>query len=195
MKEYNIVVAGVGGQGTLLASRILARVLMDMGLDVKVSEVHGMAQRGGSVVTFVRGGEKIHSPLIHPGQADYLVSFEKLEAVRWMHMLANGRELISADTELIPSGVKVEYPQNLEERAEECQVSTLWLEAGEIAAAAGNAKAVNTVLLGALASRMDVPESIWTEAIRQEVPAKFLTANLTAFQQGWQRATEKFKGK
>ncbi len=190
MNEINIVVAGVGGQGTLLASRILAKVLMDSGLDVKVSEVHGMAQRGGSVVTFVRAGQKIYSPLIHPGQADYLISFEKLEALRWMHMLGPGKELISADTELMPSGQKVEYPENIEERMRDCNVAVLWLDAASIAQAAGNQKAVNTVLLGALAAKMDLPEATWLEALKSEVPEKLLDVNYTAFKNGWLKGQE-----
>ncbi len=184
MKDLNIVIAGVGGQGTLLASRILARVIMDHDLDVKVSEVHGMAQRGGSVVSFVRGGEKVYSPLIHPGQADYLISFERLEALRWAHMLKKNGILISADAQIMPSGQNVLYPADIDEQISNYAVRVFWLPAGDIAQKAGNQKAVNTVLLGALATMMDFEEDSWLNALKNEVPSKLQEINLKAFMAG-----------
>ena len=147
----NIMIVGVGGQGTLLASKLLGYVLMQQGYDVKVSEVHGMSQRGGSVVTYVRFGDKVYSPVIDKGEADYILSFEKLEALRWLEYLKTGGQIITNTQEVDPMPVitgAMQYPDNIIEKLEAAGAKVDAKDFLSIAEEAGSAKAVNIVLMG-----------------------------------------------
>ena len=166
MSVKSIMIVGVGGQGTLLSSRLLGKVLCDKGFDVKVSEVHGMSQRGGSVVTYVKYGDKVYSPVIELGEADMVISFEQLEAGRWLPYLKKGGSVITSDIE--SKGVKITA-----------------LDALSLAEQAGTAKAVNLVLLGVCAKNTDIEKDVWTKAIETTVPEKFLQVNLKAFDLGY----------
>lgn len=183
----NIMIVGVGGQGTLLASRILGRVAIDEGYDVKVSEVHGMSQRGGSVVTYVKYGEKVYSPIIDRGEADIILAFELLEAYRALPYLKKGGKMIVNTQSINPMPVitgAAEYPKNLEEKLSDACALTA-LDALEIAEKAGNIKAVNVVLIGVLAKSTDVKYEKWIEALKATVPEKFIELNLKAFDMGY----------
>ena len=183
MKTTSIMIVGVGGQGTLLASKLLGNVLLSQGCDVKVSEVHGMSQRGGSVVTYVRFGEKVYSPVVDLGEADYILSFELLEAARWIGYLKKGGRLITNTHQTPPMPVitgAAEYPSNIEARLRELADVTA-LEAMPLAEQAGSAKAVNVVLVGVLSRSMDIPEENWLRAIEETVPPKFVELNKRAF--------------
>ena len=182
MKNTNIIIVGVGGQGILLTSKILGYLALDMGENVKVSEVHGMSQRGGSVITYVRIGSDVHSPLIDPGEADFVLSFEKLEALRAEYFLKKDGVLISNTQEILPMPVimgNATYPQ-----ANPTQEKTVLLDALTLAEEAGNARAINIVLLGVLSRFMDWPQEKWENAIAACVPAKTLETNLKAFRAG-----------
>jgi len=186
-KTTNIMIVGVGGQGTLLASKTLGKLLVAEGFDVKVSEVHGMSQRGGSVVTYVRFGEKVYSPIIDKGQADYIVSFEKLEAARWLQYLKPGGQLITNLHETDPMPVitgAMTYPENLIEKMEALGVKVDAIDALQLAEEAGTSKAVNLVLMGRLSKYFDITEEAWLKAIEACVPAKFLELNKKAFALG-----------
>lgn len=183
MKTTSIMIVGVGGQGTLLASKLLGNVLLSQGYDVKVSEVHGMSQRGGSVVTYVRFGEKVYSPVVDLGEADYILSFELLESARWIGYLKKGGRLITNTHRTPPMPVitgAAEYPSNIEARLRELAEVTA-LEAMPLAEQAGSAKAVNVVLVGVLSRSMDIPEENWLRAIEETVPPKFVELNRRAF--------------
>ncbi len=183
MKTTSIMIVGVGGQGTLLASKLLGNVLLSQGYDVKVSEVHGMSQRGGSVVTYVRFGEKVYSPVVDLGEADYILSFELLESARWIGYLKKGGRLITNTHQTPPMPVitgAAEYPSNIEARLRELADVTA-LEAMPLAEQAGSAKAVNVVLVGVLSRSMDIPEENWLRAIEETVPPKFAELNRRAF--------------
>ncbi len=183
MKTTSIMIVGVGGQGTLLASKLLGNVLLSQGYDVKVSEVHGMSQRGGSVVTYVRFGEKVYSPVVDLGEADYILSFELLESARWIGYLKKGGRLITNTHRTPPMPVitgAAEYPSNIEARLRELADVTA-LEAMPLAERAGSAKAVNVVLVGVLSRSMDIPEENWLRAIEESVPPKFVELNRRAF--------------
>ena len=183
MKTTSIMIVGVGGQGTLLASKLLGNVLLSQGYDVKVSEVHGMSQRGGSVVTYVRFGEKVYSPVVDLGEADYILSFELLESARWSGDLKKGGRLITNTHRTPPMPVitgAAEYPSNIEARLRELADVTA-LEAMPLAEQAGSAKAVNVVLVGVLSRSMDIPEENWLRAIEETVPPKFAELNRRAF--------------
>jgi indolepyruvate ferredoxin oxidoreductase beta subunit len=182
-KVTNVFISGVGGQGILLASEILSEVALARGLDVKKSEVHGMAQRGGSVVSHVRFGEKVYSPVIAEREADILVSFEKMEGLRWIHYLAPGGTVIVNSQEIVPSGLE-EYPKGMADRIKERQSDALLIDALGLAKEAGNARAVNTVMLGAFSNYLDFEEGEWTRAIEKRVPKKTIDINLKAFQLG-----------
>ncbi|MBR5111385.1 MAG: indolepyruvate oxidoreductase subunit beta [Clostridia bacterium] len=182
MKNTNIIIVGVGGQGILLTSKILGYLALDMGENVKVSEVHGMSQRGGSVITYVRIGSDVHSPLIDPGEADFVLSFEKLEALRAEYFLKKDGVLISNTQEILPMPVimgNAQYP-----KAAPAQEKTVLLDALKLAEDAGNARAVNIVLLGVLSRFMEWPREKWEAAIAACVPAKTLEINLKAFRAG-----------
>jgi len=182
-KVTNVFIAGVGGQGILLASEILSAVALSRGLDVKKSEVHGMAQRGGSVVSHVRFGERVYSPVIAEREAELLVSFEKMEALRWIHYLADRGTVIVNDQEIVPSGLE-EYPEGLGDEIRSRVSDALFLDALALARDAGNARAVNTVMLGAFSNYLDFPEEDWKKAIEARVPKKTIEVNLKAFELG-----------
>ncbi|MZP29702.1 indolepyruvate oxidoreductase subunit beta [Heliobacterium undosum] len=184
----NILLVGVGGQGTILASKILSHVALAQGWDVKMSEIHGMAQRGGSVVTQVRLGEKVYSPIIEPGEADIIVGFEKLEAYRWTHMLRPGGTMIVNDQKIEPLPVLIgaaAYPEGIIEAIGERVNSLTVVPALDLAAKLGNPKAANVVLMGVLASVMDIARETWDAALAARVPARFLELNQRAFAAGF----------
>ena len=186
-KTTNIMIVGVGGQGTLLASKLLGRLLLSKGYDVKVSEVHGMSQRGGSVVTYVRYGDKVYSPIIDKGQADIILSFELLEAARWTEYLKPGGKIITNTQQVNPMPVitgAAEYPQGLVEKMTAAGMDVDAIDALSLAEEAGSAKAVNLVLMGRLAKWFDFTDEEWMAAIEKSVPAKFLDMNKKAFALG-----------
>ncbi len=187
METKNIMIVGVGGQGSLLASKLLGRLLLTRGYDIKVSEVHGMSQRGGSVVTYVRFGEKVYSPVIDQGQADYIVSFELLEAARWTEYLKPGGKIIVNTQKINPMPVIIgaaQYPENLVQKMKNAGIDVDAFDALSLAEQAGSSKAVNIVLMGHLSRNFDFTEQEWMEAIEQSVPAKFLELNKKAFTLG-----------
>ncbi len=187
MKTKNIMIVGVGGQGSLLASKLLGRLLLTRGYDIKVSEVHGMSQRGGSVVTYVRYGEKVYSPVIDKGEADFIVSFELLEAARWTEYLKDGGKIIVNTQQINPMPVIIgaaEYPENLAGKIEAAGLALDAFDALKLAEEAGSSKAVNIVLMGRLSKYFDFSEKEWLDAIEKSVPAKFLELNKKAFQLG-----------
>ncbi len=189
MSSCNIIIAGVGGQGSLLASKLLGRVFLSKGFDVKVSEVHGMSQRGGSVITYVRCGEKVYSPVIDNGEADFIVSFEPLEAARWLPCLRPGAAIITNTRQIDPMPVitgDAEYPADVPGRLAGKGVRVDALDCLELAVKAGSPKAVNIVLMGRLSRYFDYPESTWLQAIEAAVPAKLLEVNKKAFALGRQ---------
>ena len=188
MKTTNIMIVGVGGQGSLLASKLLGRLLTDEGYDVKVSEVHGMSQRGGSVVTYVRFGDKVYSPLVTDGEADCIVSFEKLEAARWAHCLKEGGTIIVNTQEIDPMPVIIgaaQYPSDILDELVAKGVKVDAVDALSTALEAGSAKAVNIVLMSRLAKHFDIPEEKWLKAIENTVAPKFVELNLKAFDLGY----------
>ena len=190
MSTKNIMIVGVGGQGTLLASRILGNAVISQGYDVKVSEVHGMSQRGGSVVTYVKYGEKVFSPIIGKGEADIVLAFETLEAYRALPFLKNGGKLIMNVQQMDPMPVitgAAKYPENVVEKLAD-KASVIALDALALAKEAGNIKAVNVVLIGLMAKNTDIPYEVWVETLKTTVPPKFLDVNLKAFDLGWQQA-------
>jgi len=183
----NIMIVGVGGQGTLLASRILGNTVTGEGYDVKLSEVHGMSQRGGSVVTYVKYGEKVYSPIVDKGEADIILAFEMLEAARALPFLKKGGIMIANTQEIDPMPVitgAAKYPENIEGSLKE-KVNLISLDAGKLALQAGNIKAVNVVLIGVMAKSTDIPYEKWVETIKSTVPEKFLDVNLKAFDLGY----------
>ncbi len=187
METKSIMIVGVGGQGSLLASRLLGNVLLAQGYDVKVSEVHGMSQRGGSVVTYVKYGDKVYSPVIEKGEADAVISFELLEAARCLPFLKKGGHLITSTQQIDPMPVitgAAQYPDGLVEKLRAAGAELVAVDALKLAEEAGSPKASNVVLMGVLASRMDYPEELWQKAIEQCVPAKFLELNKKAFELG-----------
>ena len=187
METKNVMIVGVGGQGSLLASKLLGRMLLGKGYDIKVSEVHGMSQRGGSVVTYVRFGDKVYSPVIDKGQADFIVSFELLEAARWTEYLKPGGKIITNTQEINPMPVIIgaaAYPENLAEKMRAAGIAVDALDALTLAEQAGSSKAVNLVLMGRLSKYFDFSEEEWLSAIEASVPAKFLEMNKKAFSLG-----------
>ena len=187
MDTMNIMVVGVGGQGSLLASKLLGHLLMNAGYDVKVSEVHGMSQRGGSVVTYVRFGEKVFSPVIDKGEADYIISFELLEAARWLPFLRRGGKIIANTQKIDPMPVitgAAEYPSELENKLANVSADTDIFNALDLAEQAGSPKAVNIVLMGRLSRYFTLPEQAWLQALEECVPPKFLELNRKAFHLG-----------
>ncbi len=187
MKTQNVMIVGVGGQGSLLASKLLGRLLLSKGYDIKVSEVHGMSQRGGSVVTYVRFGDKVYSPVIDKGEADFIVSFELLEAARWTEFLKPGGKIITNTQRINPMPVIIgaaQYPEDLEGKMLAAGIDLDALDALSLAEQAGSAKAVNLVLMGRLSRYFDIPEQEWMQAIEASVPPKFLEMNKIAFKLG-----------
>ncbi|MBR4760095.1 MAG: indolepyruvate oxidoreductase subunit beta [Lachnospiraceae bacterium] len=183
----NVMIVGVGGQGSLLASKLLGRLLLDAGYDVKVSEVHGMSQRGGSVVTYVRYGDKVYSPLVDEGEADYIISFELLEAARWLPYLKKDGQIVTNIQQIDPMPVitgAMEYPTDLVEKMKQTGAKVDAIDCLSLAQQAGSAKAVNIVLMGRLSHYFDMPEEAWQKAMEAVVPAKFLEMNKKAFELG-----------
>jgi indolepyruvate ferredoxin oxidoreductase beta subunit len=188
METKSIMIVGVGGQGTLLASRILGTALISNGFDVKVSEVHGMSQRGGSVVTYVKYGSKVNSPIVNEGEADLILAFEQLEAARWLQYLKKDGTLIINTQKIDPMSVIIGnsiYPDGVLDAINKAGAKTTNLDALSLAVSAGSAKAVNVVLIGVMASHMDLNRDVWINAIKNTVPEKFLEMNLKAFDLGY----------
>ncbi len=187
MKTTNIMIVGVGGQGTLLASRILGNAVIKKGYDVKVSEVHGMSQRGGSVVTYVKYGKSVYSPVIGEGEGDIILAFELLEAYRALPYLKKDGKIIVNTQKINPMPVitgGASYPENIEEKLAKSAKLTA-VDALSLAEKAGSIKAVNVVLIGVLAKSTDIAYETWVETIKETVPAKFLEINLKAFDLGY----------
>lgn len=184
----NIMVVGVGGQGTLLTSRIIGNVALAAGFDVKLSEVHGMAQRGGSVVTFVRYGEKVYEPVVEEGCVDMLISFERLEAQRYAHFLKPDGKIIVNDCRIDPMTVVIgasEYPLGiLEKLSAKHKVYTI--DGGSIAKTLGNSKVLNSVVLGLAAKHIGFSEDEWLEVVKATVPQKTVEINTLAFRAGYE---------
>jgi len=181
------MIVGVGGQGSLLASKLMGSVLLREGFDAKVSEVHGMSQRGGAVVTYVRYGDKVYSPIIDVGQAEIIVSFELLEAARWLNHLAPGGRVVTNTQQIDPIPVitgAVKYPENLVEKMKATGVTVVAFDALTLACEAGSSKAVNIVMMGKLSSYFPFPKETWIKALEETVPPKFLELNLRAFEAG-----------
>ena len=187
METKNVMIVGVGGQGSLLASKLLGQVLLQQGYDVKVSEVHGMSQRGGSVVTYVRYGDRVASPVIDKGEADFIVSFELLEAARWVSFLRPGGQIVTSTQQIDPMPVvtgAAQYPENLVEKMRAAGAKVDALDCLALAKQAGSSKAVNIVLMGRLSHYFDLPQEAWQKAMEAIVPAKFLEMNKKAFELG-----------
>lgn len=192
METKNIMIVGVGGQGTLLTSRILGGLMLNAGYDVKLSEVHGMAQRGGSVVTFVRYGDKVAEPIVEEGQADVLIAFERLEALRYAHFLKPNGVLIVNDQRIDPMPVVIGaavYPEHILETLSE-RYRVVAVDALAAAKGLGNVRAFNTVVLGAAARQMDFSAEDWLAVIERTVPAKTVELNRRAFLTGYRGENE-----
>lgn len=188
MKSLNVMIVGVGGQGTLLASRVLGAAMQAAGQDVKVSEVHGMSQRGGSVVTYVRAGEKVYSPIINQGEADLILAFEQLEAARWLPYLKKEGMLIVNTQKMDPMPVvtgAAQYPEGVLEAIQKAGARLQAVDALKLAMEAGSVKAVNIVLIGVMARQTDIPKEVWQDAVRSTVPERFVELNLKAFEAGY----------
>lgn len=188
MNTTSIMIVGVGGQGSLLASKLLGRLLVDEGFDVKVSEVHGMSQRGGSVVTYVRFGEKVYSPIVTEGEADLIISFEKLEAARYAKYLKKGGKIVVNTQQIDPMPVIIgaaQYPDTVLDELTAKGVDVDALDALGLAEQAGSSKAVNIVLMGKAAKRFDIPYEKWIAAIENTVAPKFIEMNKKAFELGY----------
>lgn len=190
MSVKSVLIVGVGGQGTLLASKLLGAALVSTGCDVKVSEVHGMSQRGGSVITYVRygeNGESVASPIIDAGEADVILSFELLEAARYLPYLKKGGVIVTNTQRIDPMPVitgAAEYPADIAAKLADKGARIVEVDALSLAEAAGSAKAVNVVLLGVMSRQLDVSDEIWTKTITEGVPERFINLNLAAFEAG-----------
>lgn len=189
METKNIMIVGVGGQGTLLTSRILGGIIQAAGYDVKLSEVHGMAQRGGSVVTFVRYGDKVYEPIVEEGQADVLIAFERLEAMRYAHFLKKDGVMIVNDQRMDPMTVvtgMAEYPQDILDTLK-ADYKVVSIDAMAEAKKLGNSRVFNTVIIGVAARNMDFPKEQWLDVIAATVPAKTVELNQKAFEAGFEK--------
>ena len=184
---FNVSLVGVGGQGTLLTSDILALAAMDAGYDVKKSEIHGMSQRGGSVISQVRFGQHIYSPIIPDGASDVLVAFERLEALRWMHLAKPDGHILVNNIDLAPVTVSSgqQPPVTDMDARFAARPGVLLIDAGQLAEEAGNPRTANVVLVGVLASFTPIQKDHWLTALNTRVPAKFLDVNLRAFELGY----------
>ena len=188
MKTTSVMIVGVGGQGSLLASKLLGRLLVDEGYDVKVSEVHGMSQRGGSVVTYVRFGEKVYSPIVTDGEADIIIAFEKLEAARYARFLKQDGRIVVNTQQIDPMPVIIgaaTYPVDVLDELTAKGLTVEVLDALALANQAGSAKAVNIVLMGRVAKQFDIPYERWITAIENTVAPKFVEMNKKAFDLGY----------
>ena len=190
MTDTAIMIVGVGGQGTLLTSRILGYVAVNSGMDVKVSEVHGMSQRGGSVVTYVKMGDKVHSPIIEKNEADILLCFEQLEALRWIDYARKDASVIINTQKIDPMPVitgKAKYPENIIEKIKEDYPNVIAVLALEMAREGGSIKAVNVVMIGVMARSIKVDKDIWIKAIENTVKPQFVDMNIKAFLAGYEQ--------
>jgi len=188
MKTTSVMIVGVGGQGSLLASKLLGRLLVDEGYDVKVSEVHGMSQRGGSVVTYVRFGDKVYSPIVTEGEADLIIAFEKLEAARYARYLKTDGRIVVNTQQIDPMPVIIgaaEYPEEVLSELTAKGLNVEALDALSMAEEAGSSKAVNIVLMGRAAKQFDIPYERWITAIESTVAPKFIEMNKKAFDLGY----------
>ena len=188
METKNVMIVGVGGQGSLLASKLLGVLLTEEGYDVKVSEVHGMSQRGGSVVTYVRYGEKVYSPIIAEGEADFIVSFEKIEAARYANCLKKDGKIIVNSQSIDPMPVIIgnaEYPENVLDELKEKGIFVDAIDALALAEEVGNPKSANIVLMGRLAKYFDMDYDKWIQAIKGIVKPQFIDVNIKAFELGY----------
>ena len=186
----NIMIVGVGGQGTLLTSRILGGITLEAGYDVKLSEVHGMAQRGGSVVTYVRYGDNVAEPIVEEGEADILIAFERLEALRYAHFLKKDGVIIVNDQRIDPMPVvtgAAEYPKNIIKNLSD-KYKVIAVDAQREALALGNTRVFNVIILGVAAKHMDFPKEQWIEVIKNTVPPKTVDINVAAFERGYEMA-------
>lgn len=191
-KDISIVLAGVGGQGTLIAGKLLGILALKLGWDIKVSEVHGMSQRGGSVITYVRMGEKVYSPIIEEGMADYVLAFEEVESIRWANLLKKDGVLLVNSQKIKSLPVllgNAEYPENIFDALKGSDLSNakiLEFDALSAALECGSSKAVNMVMVGALSAGMDIDKALWEEAINEAFAskAKLIPMNLQAFNKG-----------
>ena len=186
----NIMIVGVGGQGTLLTSRILGGITVEAGYDVKLSEVHGMAQRGGSVVTYVRYGEKVAEPIVEEGQADVLIAFERLESLRYAHFLKKDGVIIVNDQRIDPMPVVTgvaKYPDGIIEKLSK-KYRVVSVDAMDEAIKMGNSRVFNVIILGIAAKNMDFPKEQWIEVIKKTVPPKTIDINVAAFEKGYELA-------
>ena len=185
----NIMVVGVGGQGTLLTSRIIGKTALNAGFDVKLSEVHGMAQRGGSVVTFVRYDKKVYEPVCEEGSVDILISFERLEALRYAHFLKKDGVMIVNDTRIDPMTVVIgakTYPEGILEGLER-EHTVYTIDGGTVAKELGNSKVLNSVVLGLAAKHIGFTENEWLETLQATVPPKTIDINTRAFKAGYEK--------
>lgn len=190
MTTKNVMIVGVGGQGTLLTSRIIGKAALAIGADVKISEVHGMAQRGGSVVTFVRFGDKISEPVVEEGQADVIIAFERLEAMRYSHFLKPDGVLIVNDCRIDPMTVVIgakEYPEGIIEALKE-RHTVYSTDAMKIALELGNSKVINSVMLGFAARFIGIDEEVWLDTVASTVPPKTVEINKQAFIKGYKES-------
>jgi indolepyruvate ferredoxin oxidoreductase beta subunit len=181
------MIVGVGGQGSLLASRVLGNLLLGEGFDVKVSEVHGMSQRGGSVVTYVRYGDKVYSPIVDEGQADFIISFEPLEAARWLSYLAPNGKIITNTQQVDPMPVitgAAQYPDDIVGKMRAAGADVDAFDALSVATQAGSGKAVNIALLGRASRYFEFSDGAWTNALESTVPPRFIEMNKKAFELG-----------
>lgn len=193
MMTLNILIVGVGGQGTLLTSRVLGNLALSLGYDVKMSEVHGMSQRGGSVVTHVRYGEKVNSPLVEIGQADYILAFEKMEAIRWKHYLKKDGILLVNTQEIDPMPVIIgaaKYPSDIIETLAREVNGFIPVDALQVARDLGNIRTMNMVLVGVLAKQMTIDKKAWIDMIAKTVPSKTIDLNQQAFRKGYDLVSE-----
>ena len=185
----NIMIVGVGGQGTLLTSRIIGKAALALGYDVKISEVHGMAQRGGSVVTFVRFGENVYEPVVEEGDADVIIAFERLEAQRYAHYLKKDGVIVVNDCRIDPMTVVIgakTYPENIIENLK--QTHTVYaIDGMQIAKALGNSKVLNSVVLGYAASHIGFDKDTWIDTLAGTVPPKTVELNIKAFLEGYEK--------
>jgi len=195
MNNTNIMIVGVGGQGTLLTSRILGDVALSSGVDVKVSEVHGMSQRGGSVVTYVKMGEKIFSPVIEKNEADIILCFEKLEALRWIDYAKKDATIIINTQRIDPMPViigKAKYPENIIEKIKANYNKVVDVPALDMAKKCGNIKTANVVMIGVMAQCTEIDKEIWLKAVEKTVKPQFVDVNIKAFNLGYDFARDCF---
>ena len=187
-KTTSVLIVGVGGQGTLLASRILGEFAAEIGLECKLSEVHGMSQRGGSVVTHVRFGNEVNSPIVAEGEADYILAFEQLEAFRYRHFLKDEGTIIMNTQKIMPMPVilgNTPYPANIGERLRGEGLNLIEVDALKIAEDVGNSRTINTVILGCFMKMLGVEQALAEKIITAVVPQRFLEINLSAFKRGY----------